>query len=259
MSATATTATASEKQQQPFIQLVSFAAKDAASREKLLSLWRPGFEYVLQEEVGSVTNTYELYLPKSPSSGSAGSLPVQSEFSTEALAFESYVSEAEFQRVHTAAQPIKHFLAALDPAQDLLGRAVGLNILRSSGLGFHSRGEQREAEIRTKAKKPFTLVVRFQLKDQQAVDKFNELFAPMAKYVLESEPNTLTYEAFYSLSHAHEVIIFERYVDESDLTVTHHQSEAFKQLGKGINEAGIIQEAEKRFYSEMQWGRWGQR
>lgn len=235
----------------PFIQLVSFAGKDAASRQRLLDIWLPAFDYVKAEEVGAgkLTSTYEGFLPVND--------PAQPESSTEILAWETYSSEPEFQRVHMGAEPVKKFLKEVADA-DVLGRPTTLNFLTATKLGFHTRGVEREAAVKHKAAKPYTLVVTIDFNDAKGVDAFIEVFAPLAAHVKAHEPNTLTYEAFRSSSHANQIVIFERYATEADLKEVHWKSEPFLAFSNKLKDMNIVKNKQARSYIELQAGHWGQ-
>lgn len=234
----------------PFIQLVSFAGKDAASRQRLLDIWLPAFAYVKAEEVGAgkLTSTYEGFLPVND--------PEQPESSTEILAWETYASEPEFQRVHMGAEPVKQFLKAVAEA-DVLGRATTLNFLTATKLGFHTRGAEREAAVKAAGTKPFALVVTIDFNDAKGLDTFLEVFAPLATHVKDNEPNTLTYDAFRSSSHANQIVIFERYATEADLKEVHWKSEPFLTFAGKLKESNIIKSKHARSYNEIGAGHWG--
>jgi quinol monooxygenase YgiN len=79
----------------------------------------------------------------------------------------------------------------------------------------------------------------------------------MAAYVEASEPNTLTYELFVNTATPTELIIFERYVAESDLTETHNGSDAFKSFSAAATAAGIFVGKSARRFTEQQLGVFG--
>jgi quinol monooxygenase YgiN len=218
---------------------------------QLWSSWLPGFSHVLANEVGSLVSTYEGFFPSS----TAGDLSSQAGADTEILAFETYSSESEFQRVHMAAPAVQQFLSEIG---EHLSLDTSLNVLEPTGAGFHTRGAEREQQVRASGKKPFVLVVTLTLKDGESVAPVLDVFKGFAAYVKESEPQTLTYEAFRVKNRANELIIFERYVDAKDLTDVHWKSAEFAQLGASFAALGVITGKTQRTYEEAQVGHWGQ-
>lgn len=216
---------------------------------QLWSAWLPGFEYVLADEAGRLTSTYEAFFPQA-----SDLAPNQPEVDTEIVAFETYASEPEFERVHMGSPIIKKFLGELTP---VLGRETTLNFLEASGKGFHTRSAAREAEVKQSGKKPFTLIVTVTFKADASVDPFLAAFGDLAAYVLANEPNTITYEAFRSKNHPAELIIFERYIDKADLTTTHANSDAYKAFVATTTALGTVTSLTMKTYEEQQKGVWG--
>ena len=187
---------------------------------------------MLKEEAGSLTSTYEGFFPVAREGAE------QTELDTEIVAFETYTSEQEFERVHMGSPVIKAFLAQL--GGDMLSRETTLNFLEASGKGFHTRGQAREAEVKQSKAKPYTLIVTITLKSEEAVDGFLAPFGELAEYVKASEPNTLTYEAYRSKNHPAEVVIFERYLARSDLVDVHMKSAAYQGFLAKVGTLGTV-------------------
>lgn len=234
----------------PFIQLVSFAAKDEEARKKFLSIWLPAFDYVKSQEIGSLTSTYEAFIPSVP----VGS--TQFESSQEVIAWETYSSEVEFQRIHMGSEIVKKFLKEVDEAQ-VLARPTTLNFLKATKLGFFTRGEDVEKKIKESGKKPYNLLVYANFNDQEGVEKFLSAFATLATYVTESEPNTLTYDAFRSSSNPFQIVIFERYVSEADLRANHLESATYKSFLATVGSLAVVKDLTMKSYEEQQLGHWG--
>lgn len=85
----------------------------------------------------------------------------------------------------------------------------------------------------------FTLIVSLQFRTLAYKQHFlNDLFAPLAKYVEQHEPNTLTYQAMVSEQQEEEeeedeltVVILERYKNKDrDYLKTHKSSKAFQEF-----------------------------
>ena len=180
----------------------------------------------------------------------------QPEYETEIMAFETYESESEFNRLHMTAPAVIKFLGAIDSDQ-LLGRPTSLNFLDFTGIGFHTRGEEREKEVKKSGKKPWTAVVSVVVKKSEDIEKLLSLLSPLAQFVTENEPNTLTYAVFRSKSNSNEVLIFERYVTRADLEDVHEKSSQFQTFAAKLGESGILQSKTTRTYEEQQVGIWG--
>ena len=64
------------------------------------------------------------------------------------------------------------------------------------------------------------------------------------------EPQCLSYELFHDEADADSAIIFERYVTEEDLTVTHRQSAPFLELRRRATEGQWVKESRSSGFHE---------
>jgi quinol monooxygenase YgiN len=78
-------------------------------------------------------------------------------------------------------------------------------------------------------RKVHVLLVKLTLREG-GLELFKKLWAPLADWCRDHEPNTLSYELMFSTEKPEEVLIHERYVDITDLTTIHHTSAAFKEV-----------------------------
>ena len=108
----------------------------------------------------------------------------------------------------------------------------------------------------TVPKKVFVLTVLLKLDPSKpdGVKQFFEKWRVLADYCKQNEPHTLSYEALQSRENPHTILIHERYVTESDLTVVHHSSQPFKDFGKWLAESGLVLEKTRATYDETNVG-----
>ena len=111
-------------------------------------------------------------------------------------------------------------------------------------------------------KKVFVLAVRLTLNPEKGgLQAFLAAWQPLAKFCLENEPNTLSYELAYGEEDPNEIIIYERYVTKSDLVDVHHKGAAFLAFGKRIGPdgplAGLVLNKTKATYFESNVGYMG--
>ncbi len=123
---------------------------------QLLDVWRPAAAFTVAEERGKATLTYEIYVAADEK---------QLEADVELVAFETYASR-QAREDHMGAKVITTFLAAAAP---LCSRAIKLGFLHPR-VGFHTRGEKYEAQIRAKGGKCHMLVatINFASSDKMA-------------------------------------------------------------------------------------------
>jgi len=234
----------------PHRQLISFIAKDAASRDKIHSKWSTLAAEVKAHEQGSIASSYEAFLPAPlPDSN-------QPECDAEVLGFESFPSKDKFDQ-HFNHERVQSFINGLR-SEGLLVEQDGIRVteLQSTGVGFHTRGPEAESKARSNAA-PFLLVVRLKLKDETGVNQALDLLRPLASYVHSSEPATLTYAIYRSSSDPCELVIFERYASQADLTDTHWKSQPFQAFGQQLGEKGIVESKTERTFEEARIGFWG--
>lgn len=141
---------------------------------------------------------------------------------------------------------------SLDTKALAIGAAVG--VLVTLGL---SHVLPCPFPLKRDSKKAFVLAVRLKIKEG-TLDLFKEKWGALAKHCRSSEePNCLSYELCTEKDDPHSLLIYERYVAESDLTGTHNSSAPFKAFGKWLNEiSGIVVEGSKSkaFYHEVSCG-----
>lgn len=105
-------------------------------------------------------------------------------------------------------------------------------------------------------RKVFVLTVSLKLDRSKpdAVKQFLEKWAVLADYCCKHEPHTLSYECLVSKEDPFLLLIHERYVAETDLTVIHHSSQPFKDFGKWLGESGLVLEKTRATYTETNVG-----
>ena len=72
----------------------------------------------------------------------------------------------------------------------------------------------------------------------------------IAAHCRSYEPSCLSYELFHDEKEPDSAIIFERYVTEEDLTVTHRQSAPFLELRRRATEGQWVKESKSRGHHE---------
>lgn len=78
---------------------------------------------------------------------------------------------------------------------------------------------------------PFSLLVTLQFQDDASLQIFLEAIRPVAKHVLENEPDTLAYEVLLSDKDPLQVLVLERYRDKENAYLkVHKSSEPFLQF-----------------------------
>ena len=79
-------------------------------------------------------------------------------------------------------------------------------------------------------------------------------FTEIAKHVRDFEPRCLSYELYNDAAEPNRVMIFERYVTEEDLTVTHRQSVPFLALRARSKEITFVKDYKSSGYYETNTG-----
>ena len=93
----------------------------------------------------------------------------------------------------------------------------------------------------TAEKEAFVLMVNIEFQDVAQKEDFMALFHPMAQYVADYEPTTLSYECAESDKNEKQVVIIERYLNKQAYADTHRESQmflAFKQKLKEMDSTG---------------------
>jgi quinol monooxygenase YgiN len=93
----------------------------------------------------------------------------------------------------------------------------------------------------TAEKEAFVLMVNIEFQDVAQKEEFMTLFQPMAQYVADYEPTTLSYECAESDKNEKQVVIIERYLNKQAYAGTHRESQvflAYKQKLKEMDAAG---------------------
>jgi len=239
------------------VQIVKMDCKSRDARDKLIALWQPHFEYVTNEQSDDVL-TYEGFVPIAFSADAGNpDAPKQVEFDTEVWAFETFASEAGQQRYMADAK----FKAMVKQIPTLTDKPPTVTKLQRVPGGFHSRGEDTENELHENEQQPLTVLNMVELDSAESVATFKGYFSEFARYVKKNEPNTLTFEAFTAKDNPNQLVLVERYREESDLLETHTSSEAYKThqgRGRAFMEGGHIKNMKKGIYQEQQWGVWGE-
>jgi hypothetical protein len=85
--------------------------------------------------------------------------------------------------------------------------AFGAGVLAAAGLMYAMKtGASRQ----TVQKKAFVLLITMDFEKEADLEKFCEMFKPLAKYCLENERNTLSYELSLSDKDPKRILILER-------------------------------------------------
>ena len=91
---------------------------------------------------------------------------------------------------------------------------------------------------------PFSLLVTLQFTEDEYKNKFLQDFVPLADYVRNHEPQTLTYEALQSDQNPLQILILERYVDKEVAFLQVHKSSqaflTFRPKLKSMQDAGHV-------------------
>ncbi len=93
----------------------------------------------------------------------------------------------------------------------------------------------------------FVLAINLTFETPADAQTFIDAWAPLAKYCKEHEPNTLTYEASIDDASGTEVLIYERYVAKTDLTV-HQKSAPFLAFREHEAQKLVKTKSGKSFY-----------
>lgn len=94
--------------------------------------------------------------------------------------------------------------------------------------------------------KTYDLIVTMQLNNAEQVPEFLRRFETLRRYCIESEPETLTYEAFVDPSAADTVVIVERYTRPEALTDIHHKSQPFAEFRTWVGESGMVKDKRRQ-------------
>jgi hypothetical protein len=153
--------------------------------------------------------------------------------------------------------------------QDLGGVLIAAVAAASCAVAAYALLSQPKRGRPAPPQRVHVLLVKLTLKSG-GLELLKKLWAPLAEHCRDHEPRTLTYvgahtctrggprvgreeisswgarplssrthtlqELMVSTEKPEEVLIFERYVDTSDLTTTHHSSAAFKEFGRLVRE-----------------------
>lgn len=112
---------------------------------------------------------------------------------------------------------------------------------------------ERMAETLAESKPvPFSLLVSLTFTAPEHLVTFKRDFEPLAQYVRDYEPNTLSYEVLISDKDPLKVIILERYRDKAkDFVETHRNSGPFLEFRpklKALQDAGFVRVDGESFY-----------
>ena len=88
----------------------------------------------------------------------------------------------------------------------------------------------------------YVLIVEMKLSAERGgVEAFKRAWAVLAADVKAREDRCLTYELSQSVDDPNSISIFERYVDQADLDVTHRAGVAFKEFGRQLSKGGALE------------------
>ncbi|BDA42335.1 hypothetical protein COCOBI_03-2220 [Coccomyxa sp. Obi] len=132
-------------------------------------------------------------------------------------------------------------LATLETLEDPFIWVVPAFVAVTAAAGAYLLGKST-SESRTsgkKVKKAFLLVITHEYKNIRDRDVFLSLFEPLAKYVVQHEPETLGYEVAISDKTPLKILIFERYTSKAALTDVHQNSAPFKKFKQALEAANL--------------------
>jgi quinol monooxygenase YgiN len=129
--------------------------------------------------------------------------------------------------------------------------AFGAGALATAGLFY---AMQTSSTRETVEKKAFVLLITMDFEVEADVAKFQEMFTPLAKYCLENEPRTLSYELSLSDKDPKRILIVERYVCKADLTDVHQKSAPFLEFKRLMGEVDLKRKTEGHSYYETNVG-----
>lgn len=81
---------------------------------------------------------------------------------------------------------------------------------------------------------PFILSIVVQFNAMEGLTQFKELFAPMAEWVQQNEPGTISYTMASSDKDPLQALVFEQYVDKHAYAEVHKKSEQFLAFKKKL-------------------------
>lgn len=146
---------------------------------------------------------------------------------------EKYDSKSALYDVHIKSTEFETFEEALKK-EGLPSAPLALDNY-SASHGFLQRPNATKSPKGT-----FVWVAELTCKDSKARDTVLELSQPLAKYVEDSEPKTLSYLFLKSLDDEAKLTVFEQYENKAALTDIHHHSDAFLSFGKKLKDSGLV-------------------
>jgi len=152
----------------------------------------------------------------------------------------------------------------------LLGCILGLiardftNLMTSSSTSNHGREpgslqqQQKLEPASLQQHQSFFLLVTLEFKDESSKGRFIEVFQPLAQYIEQNEPDTLSYEVLLSDKNPLQVTILERYKDKYRAYLKVHRSskpfQTFRPKLQGMVDDGEVVKIEGQSYLDSQIG-----
>ncbi|GAB4821193.1 hypothetical protein N2152v2_008239 [Parachlorella kessleri] len=125
----------------------------------------------------------------------------------------------------------------------------------SKGLPSSSKGSPPTKVAAVVAgKAAFVLAVGLSFKTVEARDEFLTIWLPLAKYVREKEPSTLSFELLVADNDPTKVLVYERYISRDAFIDIHRASEPFLAFKKAQQQLPFEMEVKGQSYYETNHG-----
>lgn len=145
---------------------------------------------------------------------------------------EEYRQKDDLYEQHLKSPEFATFVGTLQKESLLAGAPVMKNY--ASETGFLTR----EADYTSSGK--FIWIARLTCESSAARNEVLALFKPLAKYVYDNEPKTLSYLFLKSLDDDKDMAVFEIYENKAALTDIHHKSAEFAKFGQAVKEKNLV-------------------
>lgn len=147
---------------------------------------------------------------------------------------EEYRQKDDLYDQHLKSTEFATFAGSLQNESLLVGEPELKNYDPQSGFLI------REKDHSSPGSGKFIWIARLTCQSKEAREEVLELAKPLAKYVHDNEPKTLSYLFLKSLDNDKDMAVFEMYENKAALTDIHHKSEQFKKFGQALREKELV-------------------
>ena len=147
------------------------------------------------------------------------------------LGFEQYTDRSALDDVHLQSQDFKDFVKTLTDEKILASAPKMDNYTYVDGFLTRSSTDQAPKDT-------FVWLAEVTFKDEESRSQGYALVKPLAAYVKENEPKTLSYIFLQSIENPLKMAVWEQYTEKDALFNIHHKSPQFAHFSTSMRENG---------------------